>query len=549
VKYADGSPVVARYDNEGNPVYVYKFINLHGDGQYATEYYGDGRPSVFNNGSQKNVKNVEGTIVSNEIPDQAIIDLYGGESVPQDVADPIIATIEKETENVVPAQPIAVSGEREFTPEKLTKENMPTNGIFVFGSNTEGRHGAGAAKAAVDEFGAKYGQAEGLQGQSFAIVTKDLAKGNRSVSLEKIQSGFVNLLSEAGKNPDKKFYVTKLGTDLAGFTIEEIKGIIKKLDDAFGINDNIILPKEFEVRSTQPIVSETKQELKLPEYTVDKNLRNKDGSIRYAATDGGKITINPVSDANKFFDYFEGKEGGPTSAQKAQVLSELAKQGYTLDVIKSMLNTNKLINTFLILHEQSHIDNNDKDVYWLNSKDLLTPDRIAIEVRATVDALEKLGGKPLQKSTSEVRYKDKAKRIRVEYPKTIQALNSKLDSSKLVEVSKLTNYTNVFEGDIMNYSKEVGEVYGPQAERYAAFTSSEITNEEGEFFKNNPEFATELLEAFENDDLGDGKTLAEYAQILLNQNEKLVDTAQMSLFDPNNEDLEGADEPNPCGTI
>jgi len=100
VKYADGSPLVAYYDNEGNAVYVYKFINLHGDGQYATEYYGDGRPSVFSNGSQKNVRNVEGTLVSNEIPDQAIIDYYGGETVPQEEADPIIATIERESEKV-----------------------------------------------------------------------------------------------------------------------------------------------------------------------------------------------------------------------------------------------------------------------------------------------------------------------------------------------------------------------------------------------------------------------------------------------------------------
>jgi hypothetical protein len=100
VKYADGSPLIAHYDGEGNPVYVYKFINLHGDGMYATEYYGDGRPSVFNNGSQKNVKNIEGTIVSNEILDQDIVDFYGGETVPLDVADPIIATIERETQDM-----------------------------------------------------------------------------------------------------------------------------------------------------------------------------------------------------------------------------------------------------------------------------------------------------------------------------------------------------------------------------------------------------------------------------------------------------------------
>jgi hypothetical protein len=119
VKYADGSPVVAYYDNEENPVYVYKFINLHGDGQYATEYYGDGRPSIFNNGSQKNVRNVDGTLVSNEIPDRAIIEYYGGESVPLEEADPITATIEKEAES-----------------DNMTKpapgvENIPNSGLTV----------------------------------------------------------------------------------------------------------------------------------------------------------------------------------------------------------------------------------------------------------------------------------------------------------------------------------------------------------------------------------------------------------------------------------
>lgn len=106
VKYADGSPVIARYDQDGNPIYVYKFINLHGDGQYATEYYGDGRPSIFNNGSEKNVKNIDGTIVSNEIPDRAIIDYYGGEDVPLDEASPIIATIERELTAPAPTQPV-----------------------------------------------------------------------------------------------------------------------------------------------------------------------------------------------------------------------------------------------------------------------------------------------------------------------------------------------------------------------------------------------------------------------------------------------------------
>ena len=48
---------------------------------------------------------------------------------------------------------------------------LDKNEIFVFGSNGSGFHGGGAAATAVHKFGAKMGQAEGLQGQSYAINT------------------------------------------------------------------------------------------------------------------------------------------------------------------------------------------------------------------------------------------------------------------------------------------------------------------------------------------------------------------------------------------
>ena len=53
---------------------------------------------------------------------------------------------------------------------------LKDNQIFVFGSNTQGRHGKGAALTARLKFGAIYGQPEGIQGKSFAIITKDLTK-------------------------------------------------------------------------------------------------------------------------------------------------------------------------------------------------------------------------------------------------------------------------------------------------------------------------------------------------------------------------------------
>lgn len=54
-----------------------------------------------------------------------------------------------------------------FTPDSITE--LKENEIFVFSSNKAGNHAAGAAKLAVEKFGAVMGEAEGLQGQSYAI--------------------------------------------------------------------------------------------------------------------------------------------------------------------------------------------------------------------------------------------------------------------------------------------------------------------------------------------------------------------------------------------
>jgi hypothetical protein len=105
-----------------------------------------------------------------------------------------------------------------------TEQNRKTmnNNIFVFGSNTEGRHGAGAAKFAKDNAGAIYGVPMGLQGNSYAIITKDLRIGERSILLEPIQSQVLLLAYFAYKRPELTFYVSRIGCGHAGFTETEI---------------------------------------------------------------------------------------------------------------------------------------------------------------------------------------------------------------------------------------------------------------------------------------------------------------------------------------
>src|SRR5690349_17069169 len=54
--------------------------------------------------------------------------------------------------------------------------SLKENEVFVFGSNPEGIHGAGGAKAAL-EFGARFSNGRGLMGNSYALVTKNLNAG------------------------------------------------------------------------------------------------------------------------------------------------------------------------------------------------------------------------------------------------------------------------------------------------------------------------------------------------------------------------------------
>lgn len=102
---------------------------------------------------------------------------------------------------------------------KISK--LHENQIVVFGSNTEGRHGAGTALMALRFFGAKYGHAKGRQGQSYAIVTKDLTKKNHpSVSKEEIIEQIIEFYEYAWSHPELEFFVaySANGKNLNGYT-------------------------------------------------------------------------------------------------------------------------------------------------------------------------------------------------------------------------------------------------------------------------------------------------------------------------------------------
>ncbi|MGL5075025.1 MAG: A1S_2505 family phage non-structural protein [Waterburya sp.] len=92
--------------------------------------------------------------------------------------------------------------------------------IFVFGSNLQGRHGKGAAKVAVDQFGAVNGFFQGPKGNSFAIPTK--VTPYISLTLDRIKKNIENFMIFTYTNPSKSFFITRVGCGLAGHKDEDI---------------------------------------------------------------------------------------------------------------------------------------------------------------------------------------------------------------------------------------------------------------------------------------------------------------------------------------
>ena len=112
--------------------------------------------------------------------------------------------------------------------------SLEKNEIFVFGSNLQGMHGGGAARVALERFGAVWGQGTGLQGQSYAIPTMH-------GGIDVIAPYVNDFIAFAKEHPELKFLVTEIGCGIAGFSVSEMAPLFKEALDI----TNIYLPERF----------------------------------------------------------------------------------------------------------------------------------------------------------------------------------------------------------------------------------------------------------------------------------------------------------------
>lgn len=101
-----------------------------------------------------------------------------------------------------------------------------SNMIFVFGSNLRGIHGAGAAKLAYENRGARWGKGVGIAGKSYAIPTKDKTI-RHTLPLTTIKGYVDEFLTFARTVPDIEFQVTCIGCGLAGLKHEDVAPMFK----------------------------------------------------------------------------------------------------------------------------------------------------------------------------------------------------------------------------------------------------------------------------------------------------------------------------------
>ena len=118
-----------------------------------------------------------------------------------------------------------------ITPDLIT--NLKSGEIFVFGSNARGMHAGGAARFALDHFGAEWGVGEGLQGQSYAIPTME--------GLDNLKLAVDRFIAFAGQHPEYTFLVTPIGCGIAGYRESQIGPLFAQ---AVGL-PNVFLPGGF----------------------------------------------------------------------------------------------------------------------------------------------------------------------------------------------------------------------------------------------------------------------------------------------------------------
>lgn len=168
------------------------------------------------------------------------------------------------------------------------------------------------------------------------------------------------------------------------------KGINKGIDDYLNTSDYYEGEKSFE--------EYTKYTAPINETTDEKILNGKLGFTR-----SGNIIVARNLSKEDVFKYIKGEVPSSTSEQKRVVFEELAKEGYTEERLREIIQTDEDAKNLITYHELSHKywEDSGKDYYEGDIRDTygnlvpyaidwLSPNKIEVEKRATLDAIHRI---------------------------------------------------------------------------------------------------------------------------------------------------------------
>ena len=168
------------------------------------------------------------------------------------------------------------------------------------------------------------------------------------------------------------------------------KGLNKGIDDYLNNSDYYEGEKSFE--------EYTKYTAPINETTDEKILNGKLGFTR-----SGNIIVARNLSKEDVFKYIKGEVPSSTSEQKRVVFKELAKEGYTEERLREIIQTDEDAKNLITYHELSHKywEDSGKDYYEGDIRDTygnlvpyainwLSPNKIEVEKRATLDAINRI---------------------------------------------------------------------------------------------------------------------------------------------------------------
>lgn len=226
------------------------------------------------------------------------------------------------------------------------------------------------------------------------ILNNSLNKLQQATTLEELQiidNQTLEDISKVNKSSTLKSFITEyLGQDIINYGggLTSFKGQLEK--------------------DIPNAIQEISQQVKMP-YEELPEIVSANKQQALASTSGNKISILKDFTLDYFYNYINGNIPSTTSDQKKKVFNNLANTTIlvngkeiklTLSNIKNIIGNGqeglKNTKTLLYYHEKSHIDHNDKDNYWEvdkqgnKNRDLMSPTKINIETRATLDGITQL---------------------------------------------------------------------------------------------------------------------------------------------------------------